>query len=285
MNKLAVIDVSYLCHRARFTTGALSHEGVRTGVVFGFLRDMKILKDALAVDTFVFAFDGGGSKRKEINPSYKANRDPGNLTPEERMELDDYHKQVRKLREELLPQIGYQNLFHVPGFEGDDIIARVCADESVRGNECIIVSSDHDLFQCLNDRVSMYNPTSKEQMKILDFVDQYGIAPTLWHQVKAIAGCGSDNVVGVPKVGEKTAAKYLKGELKPSLVTYRNIEKSEKLIAENKKLVKLPFEGTPHFEVQLDKISERGWSEVEASIGLRASRARAVPVEKAKGFF
>lgn len=284
MSRIAVIDVSYLCHRARFTTGALSHEGVRTGVVFGFLRDMRILKDSLSVDIFVFAFDGGKSLRKEISPTYKANRDPGNLTPEERLELEDYHTQVRKLREELLPQIGYQNIFHVPGFEGDDIIARVCADESVKGNHCTIVSTDHDLYQCLNDRVSIYNPTSKIEMSITEFVEEYGVAPTLWHQVKAIAGCGSDNVFGVKGVGEKTAVRYLRGELKPSLVTYRNIEKNEKLISDNKKLVKLPFEGTPHFEVKPDVVTERGWNTVEASIGLRAARARPVPVKR-EGFF
>lgn len=284
MNRIAVVDVSYLCHRARFTTGALSHEGVRTGVVFGFLRDMRILKDALVVDTFVFAFDGGRSKRTDICSTYKANRDPGVLTPEERLELEDYHAQVRKLREELLPRIGYQNLFFVPGFEGDDIIARVCADESVKGNDCIIISTDHDLYQCLNDRVSIYNPTTKVEMNVLGFVEQYGVAPTLWHQVKAIAGCGSDNVVGVKGVGEKTAVRYLKGELKPSLKTYRDIEKSEHIIAENRKLVKLPFKGTPSFEVRLDVISERGWNEVEASIGLRSARAKAIPA-KPEGFF
>ena len=284
MNRIAVLDVSYLCQRARFTTGALSHEGTRTGVVFGFLKNMRILSDALAVDIFVFAFDGGRSKRTEICSTYKANRDPGVLTPEERLELADYHTQVRNLREDLLPKIGYKNLFYAPGFEGDDIIAQVCADESVRGNTCIIISTDHDLYQCLNDRVSIYNPTSKEEMKVLDFVDQYGVAPTLWHQVKAIAGCGSDNVIGVKGVGEKTAVRYLKGELKPALKTYRDIENSEHLIAENKKLVKLPFKDTPHFEIQADVISVRGWNEVEASIGLRATRARAVPA-KPEGFF
>ena len=284
MSRIAIIDVSYLCHRARFTTGALSHEGVRTGVVFGFLRDMRILKDALVVDTFVFAFDGGQNKRKDICPAYKANRDPGNLTPEEKMELDDYHMQVIKLRKELLPQIGFQNLFCETGFEGDDIIARVAADESTKGNECVIVSSDHDLYQCLNDRVSIYNPTSKVEMGVLAFVEEYGVSPTVWHQVKAIAGCGSDNVKGVAGVGEKTAVLYLTGKLKPALKKYRDIEKNDALISHNRRLVKLPFFDTPHFEVRPDAVTERGWNEVEASIGLRAARAKAVP-NKPGGFF
>lgn len=279
--RLGVLDVSYLCHRARYTTGALSHGGVRTGVLFGFLRDVRGLKDELELDDFVFAFDGGCQHRKNLDETYKANREEGNLTPEEKMELADFHSQVKQLREGLLQKIGFKNIFWEPGYEGDDIIARVCIDQSRAGNFCTIVSADHDLFQCLNDRVSIYNPTSKKRMDCVAFVAEYGVAPSVWPTVKAIAGCSSDNVAGVAGVGEKTAIKYIKNELKPALKKYRDIERNGAQISKNLRLVKLPISGTPSFDVQQDAVTERGWNEVEAALGIRPQRAKPV----SGGFF
>ena len=75
--------------------------------------------------------------------------------------------------------------------------------------------------------------------------------------MKAISGCSSDNITGIKGVGEKTAIKYLLGELKETTKTYKAIEEQkEELWKKNGKLTKLPLEGTKVFEIKEDKVSK-----------------------------
>ncbi|MDY6957777.1 MAG: hypothetical protein SVK08_01335 [Halobacteriota archaeon] len=77
------------------------------------------------------------------------------------------------------------------------------------------------------------------------FEKEWGISPEQWAEVKSVAGCLSDTIPGVYKVGEKTAASYIRGDLKKTYKTYKAIISNKEIIDRNRPIVKLPYEGTP----------------------------------------
>src|SRR6056297_1671760 len=238
MKPLLVIDCNYLAHRARFTTGPLSYKGQPTGVIFGFLNQLFSIGKEVMPENIIFTWDSRKSKRRRILPEYKMNRKQNDEGPDQEM-LDAFH-QFALLRKEILPGLGFKNNWMQPGYEADDLIAVCCSPE----RSAVIASSDHDLLQLLSKQTCIYNLGRKEYYTKDKFVNEYGIKPKQWIEVKKIAGCSGDNVPGVPGVGEKTAIKYLRGELNPDTKTYQKIEQGRKIIERNEDLVSLPFPGT-----------------------------------------
>ena len=81
--KYLLLDCNYLCHRAKHSTGDLSYGGDATGVIYGFLKSLSGFQDFFNTSNFVFCWDSNTSKRKEIYPEYKANRENKEYTDEE----------------------------------------------------------------------------------------------------------------------------------------------------------------------------------------------------------
>jgi DNA polymerase-1 len=151
------------------------------------------------------------------------------------------------LREEILPALGFRNIFLKAGVEADDLIASL-----VMANKDLfwmIISTDDDLLQLLDRNVYIYNLKSKRIVTPKSFATEYGVSPSLWHYVKAIAGCVSDNVKGVSGVGVKTAIRYLNGQLRG--IKKDKIEESKEIVNRNLKLVKLPY-NDKILDLQLD---------------------------------
>ena len=274
--KYLILDSPYLCHRAKYTTGALSFGENATGVIYGFLKSLIGFQRLFNTSNFVFCWDSNTSKRREIYPEYKANRKDKEYTDEE-IEFDKaFRKQIKKLRTTYLPMIGFKNVFIQRGYESDDIMASVALQLSQCGNEAIIITSDHDLYQCISANVSCYNPQTNKIMTLQGFKKQYGIESYEWVLVKAIAGCTSDNIEGIKGVGEKTAIKYLKTQLKTTDKRYCDISCSDgKAIFErNFPLVKLPMKGTQRFKLKRDKLSEQGWHQVVKLLGMKSIREK-----------
>lgn len=268
MSKLVIIDADYLAHRAFHSVGHLRGAvNERTGVMFGFLSTIKSLKLEFGKCRFAFCFDDKESLRRELYPEYKANRriDYESLTDAEIFEKEQYHRQVRILRTQVLPDIGFKNIFHAPGFEGDDHIAQACLTTD---RDAIIVSADHDMYQCLGKKVSIWNLNTHIEYTLDDFVKEYRIKPMLWSQVKAIAGCTSDNVKGIKGIGEKTAVKWFLGTLNPESKAYQKIDENIDIVAINLPLVRLPFEGTPEFDIVKDEVSHESWRNVVHNLGM-----------------
>jgi DNA polymerase-1 len=267
-NVWLILDVSNLAYRALYTTGDLSYEGVGTGVLFGLFRDVQNLCEIHATDRVAFCFDGGSNARKEIDPEYKNNRhrwEEDDIAKRARAEL---RQQLKRMRTDLLPRIGYRNVFFQRGYEADDLIAMLCRNLP-RGDEAVIVSTDNDLFQLLaNDRVTIWNPATKRAVTAESFMGQYGITPLQWVVVKAIAGCSGDNVIGVRGVGEKTVCKYLRGELKGTSTAFRAIMESDR-VETNELLVHLPLRGTKEIELVEDRIDRGKWDEVMSELGIK----------------
>jgi len=210
-----IIDVSNRCHAAFHTTGGLAHGGEPTGVLFGFFRDLRRYAAEFDTPDFVFAFDSGPGLREAAFPFYKETRRKRKFTDTEAAARDELRRQIDGLRTKYLPELGYGNVFAAKGYEADDVIASVVADLPP-GDTAVIVSSDRDLYQLLSRRVSIWTPGKTGGMFGRDgFAALYGVHPTQWPEVKAIAGDSTDDITGVAGVGEPTAAKWVRGELGP----------------------------------------------------------------------
>lgn len=274
--KFLLLDCNYLAHRAKYVFGDLSYKGSVTGVVYGFLKEIITLTQRFQTEDLLFCWDSKESKRKEIYLPYKAKRHSKELTKEEKLFDNEFHRQIELLKYEYLHRIGYVNIFELEGFEADDIIAYFCKENSDKypDDEIIIITADQDLYQCLRPNVSWYNPKTKKTITYKKFIKEYGITPKQWIKVKAIAGCSSDNVEGIRGVGEKTAIKFLKGELKKDSKVYNEISNNWKeIVLRNRKLVELPFEGITNMSIDLENnITQKGWNSVTKELGMRSMK-------------
>jgi DNA polymerase-1 len=260
-----VVDVSNLAYRALYTTGGLSHEGEATGVLYGIFKTVWDLQELFNATHILFCFDGGYDKRQEILPEYKKKRRT-ELDEEQKAIRRDLRRQLYRLRTRYLAEAGFKNIFWQEGYEADDIIASVVLSST---EETVIVSSDHDLFQLLSPHVIIWNPVKKKSVTDKSFTDQWGIGPMAWVDVKALAGCTTDNVPGIHGIGEKTAANFVSGRLKPGK-KYEAIVAGNDIWERNRRLVQLPMEGTETFEVQDDEVTRVKWNKMVGSLGMKS---------------
>jgi DNA polymerase-1 len=267
---LLIFDMHYLAWRAYHTTGELSYKGVRTGVVFGVLRDMVDLQDTFMSTHTACCFDCGRIRRKDIYEGYKKKRHTRSLTEEEQKGYDEVRRQIYLLRCLYLNKIGYANVLWANGFESDDIIAGITRNLPDR-DEAVIVSADKDLYQLLRPNVSLYNPAKRHTTTLQSFFQAYGIKPRQWARVLAIAGCKTDEVPGIPGIAVKSAVAYLRGELGGK--RYDRIRAGRQQMLFNRRLVELPFEDTPEFELMDDHFTRDGWARTLEFLGIKHARA------------
>ncbi|MDR2826812.1 MAG: DNA polymerase I [Candidatus Adiutrix intracellularis] len=197
-----LVDASAFIHRAFHAIRNLAtHDGRPTGAIYGFIGTLlKLLKDkkpeALAV-----VFDSSvHGRRYEIYPNYKANRGP----------MDEDLKTQQKSIRQIVASLGLYAL-EKPGFEADDLIASATRKFVDIGLEVVIVSSDKDFYQLLSELVSMYDPDPRKNsaLTLKEFRQRFGLEPRAFLDIQALMGDSSDNIPGVPKVGEKTALKLI----------------------------------------------------------------------------
>ena len=136
--------------------------------------------------------------RNKIYPEYKAHRPPA---------PDDLIPQFALIREAV-------RAFDLPcleqgGFEADDLIATYARQASDRGAHTTIVSSDKDLMQLVNDKITMYDTMKDRRIGIPEVIEKFGVPPEKVVEVQALAGDSTDNVPGVPGIGIKTAAQLI----------------------------------------------------------------------------
>jgi DNA polymerase-1 len=174
-------------------------DGTPVNAVYGFTQMlMKILEDTDA-DCLAVIFDAARlTFRNEIYADYKANRPepPEELIPQ----FDLVREAVRAFN---VPAI------EMSGFEADDIIATYSRMAKEAGADVTIVSSDKDLMQLVNDRVSMFDAMKNQRIGAEQVMEKFGVAPDKVVEVQALAGDSTDNVPGVPGIGVKTAAQLL----------------------------------------------------------------------------
>lgn len=269
-----VIDGNFMAYRCLHGRSSfITLETIGLDLLYGILEDVNRLKNELGCDRVVWCWDGGRLLRCDVDPEYKR-RDHSTDTEEDKQLRTAFRDQVNRMRAKYLTNLGFGNVFSQDGYEADDVITSVCWHAIPQGDEAIIISSDKDLWQLLvQDRVSIWNPITGRYTTERSFMQQWRIPPLAWADVKAIAGCSSDNVAGVKGVGEITAVKYLLGELKHDGVAAMKIDAAMLTqIKHNRRLVTLPFPGTAQFTIQADDLSTDRWNYVVDKLGGKPMR-------------
>src|SRR5574343_635774 len=236
MNNVVLIDNGYLAFHCRYAIKDLSTVEQKTGLIFNYITNILKLAKRFRTNKFVFAFDSSKSLRKEIYPNYK-NR-PSNEEDEVLNKL--CKQQVLELRKYILPEIGFKNVFYVNGYESDDIIGDlVCQNNS----KYIVIGRDHDYYQLLN-KCSMWDVKKKELRDESWLIKEKGVDACQYLDACCLAGCSTDIVAGINRVGEPTAIKYILGTLGNHTKAYKDIESEngKEIAQRNKKLIQLPFE-------------------------------------------
>lgn len=242
-----LIDVSYLAHRARHALKNMEYEDIPTGVLYGFFEQLfaACSHPKLQSNRVALFFDSRQSYRSRAYEPYKKKRRQ-DRTEEEVEQIKIMYKQVNALYKTILPSIGFP-VYKQTGLECDDLMAEAASSiEYNKKEKAILVTADGDMYQCIRSNVHFYDPGRDLYLTPETFLEKKQIESHRWALVKALAGCNSDNVEGLPGVGEKTAVKFLKLELPKHHKTYKLIESKEgREIAErNLELVELPHTRT-----------------------------------------
>ena len=179
-----------------------NREGMNTSIVYGFTKFLRDIQKREKPDLLGVAFDPkGGCFRREIYPEYKANRP---ATPEDILQSVPYVKRIVEAM--CIP------VLEVPGFEADDVIGTLAKKGEEAGYEVFMVTPDKDYGQLVGDCRKLYKQKG-DDIEIIDkeaIRAKYGIdRPELVRDILALWGDSSDNIPGVPGVGEKGACKMV----------------------------------------------------------------------------
>lgn len=203
--KVAVIDGNSLMHRAYHAVPPTMNapDGTPTNAVFGFLSMLLKFIDIAHPEAIICAFDAGKPAfRMEALEQYKAQRPP----------MDNELRVQFPIMEELLEAMGIP-VVKMPGWEGDDILGTIAARDEALGYETLLVTGDKDACQLASD--STFIVTTKKGITDVVVFDpamveeKYGVTPEQFPDFLGLMGDSSDNIPGVPGIGQKTAAKLL----------------------------------------------------------------------------
>lgn len=218
---LYLIDGSSFIFRAYHALPPLTNpHGVPVNAVLGFTNMLtKLLSDHHAHSVAVIFDAARENFRNEIYPEYKANRSdpPEDLIP-----------QFALIREAV--QAFNLPCLEMEGYEADDLIATYARLADEAGRKVIIVSSDKDLMQLINDNVVMFDAMKNKEIGYDEVIEKFGVPPEKVTDIQALAGDSIDNVPGVPGIGVKTAAQLLEefGDLENLLNNAQDIKQNKR---------------------------------------------------------
>ena len=206
-----IIDGTNIFYRAYVVNPSLSNSGLPVGGLVGFLKSLqKLIREMKPTKVFV-CWDGAGgsSRRRSVVSSYKEGRKAIRLNRSTGVSLSLEEENQSKLRQimrlfEYLDNLPLIQLMH-DGVEADDMISILC--QELRGEQKIIVSSDKDFYQLLDDETIIYRPVQAVFKTKKDIVEEIQIHPNNFALARAVSGDKSDNLQGVKGAGLKTLAK------------------------------------------------------------------------------
>lgn len=204
--KLVLIDGHSILNRAYYGVPDLTNSaGLHTNAVYGFLNIMFKILDEEKPQYFAVAFDlKAPTFRHKMYEQYKGTRKPMQ---------EELVQQVPVIKE-VLTSMGVP-LMMLEGYEADDLLGTVAKKAEADGYEVSVISGDRDLLQLATDRIKIRIPKTKkggteiEDYHTADVMEKYQVTPIQIIELKALMGDASDNIPGIPGVGEKTAAKII----------------------------------------------------------------------------
>ena len=199
-NKLVLVDGSSYLFRAYYALPDLRNSaGEPTGAIRGVIAMIRKLAKDYSDATLAVVFDAPGKTfRDDMYSEYKANRAK---TP------DDLKEQIAPIHE-IIRAMGLP-LLVIPGVEADDVIGTLARQATDAKRETVISTGDKDMAQLVTDHVTLVNTMTETEMDRDGVVEKFGVPPELIIDYLALMGDSVDNIPGVPKVGPKTAAKWL----------------------------------------------------------------------------
>ena len=275
---LGIIDLHAILHIVKYgaMTRGIGIKEENTFLIHGFLYKLRHICTKMGCVHLVFACDSLTSKRKSIFPEYKQKR--GDKT-EDQIYLDSIaYPQFSEIKQYVLPTIGFRNVIEFDGYEADDVIASIC--KHYPRNNKLIITEDRDMYQLLSENTAIMFPRSCNYYTIDDFKEEFQIQPDKWVLVKTYGGCTSDGIPGIYSItasgriaqkgfGEKTALKYIRGEMSRMKAQYASVndERNKDIIERNRRLVTLPYEGTPRVKIRSNSLSYSGFLDVVERYG------------------
>jgi len=197
--KLVLIDGSSYLFRAYHGLPPLTHNRHPTGAIYGVLNMLRKLIRDENPDNIAVVFDAKGKTfRNDIYAEYKANRPP--MPDDLRVQIEPLHQIIRAL--------GFP-LIVVDGVEADDVIGTFAAKAPEKGFSVLISTGDKDMAQLVNADVRLINTMNNQIMTETTVPEKFQVKPDQIIDYLALMGDSSDNIPGVPKVGPKTASKWL----------------------------------------------------------------------------
>ena len=224
MKRSLVIDGNSILNRAYYGIRPLStKEGIPTNAILGFINILNKNLDEVKPDFCAVAFDlHAPTFRHKMYDAYKAGR---HATPEDLLTQFPYTKEIIKA-------LGF-TVIEKEGYEADDILGTLAAQADA-DTETFILTGDRDSLQLINDKTTVRLASNNDTliMNRAAFVEKYGVQPEVFVDVKALMGDSSDNIPGVPGVGEKTALKLISdfGSLDNLYENYKDAKLSAGLV-------------------------------------------------------
>lgn len=214
-NPLILVDGSSYLYRAYHAFPPLTNSaGEPTGAMYGVLNMLKSLLAQYNPSHVAVVFDAKGKTfRDELFEHYKSHRPP--MPDELRAQIEPLHEMVRAMG---LP------LLAVSGVEADDVIGTLALEAEKKGLSVLISTGDKDMAQLVTPAITLINTMNNTILGPEEVEQKYGVPPALIIDFLAMMGDSSDNIPGVPGVGEKTAQALLQG-LGSMQTIYDNLDK------------------------------------------------------------
>ncbi|MBI2119651.1 MAG: DNA polymerase I [Elusimicrobia bacterium] len=200
MEKLIIVDAHGYLHRAYHALPPLTtSKGMPINAIYGFARMLFKLIEEYKPEYFALCFDSPGPTfREKIYPEYKATR----------KETEENLKTQFPLSRELAQNLELKS-YEMQGFEADDLIATIAEKAKKSNIEIMIVSADKDLLQIVNGQIRVLNEPKQSLFDANKVLEKWGFKPEQLVDFLSLIGDVSDNVPGVPGIGEKTAIKLI----------------------------------------------------------------------------
>lgn len=273
MKKFAIIDGKSVFYRGYYAMGNLSlRDGTPTGGVYGFAAIALEILGKLRPDYVAVAWDKAGTnirRRREIYAEYKANR---------RKAPDDFYVQVPMLME-FIEALGWP-VYEADDYEADDIMGTLSRQANEAGVETLLISSDMDMLQIVDRDTKFYaiktGFSRVEEFDVGKFEEKYGIEKGQFLDFKALVGDSSDNIPGVPGVGDKTARELLNkygsfegiyehlDEIRPAVAG--KLEKGKKMGEMSRELARIQMDAPVKFDPERSAVGRMDGEAVVAEL-------------------
>ena len=199
-NQLILVDGSSFLFRAYHAMPDLAtRTGQMTGAIYGVTNMLRKLIKECQPEHVAIVYDAKGKTfRNDLYDQYKANRPPA---PQDLVTQIQYVHQITEA-------LGFPVLC-VPGVEADDVIGTLADQAANNGMDCLVVTGDKDMAQLVNEHITLVDTMKDQTLDAQGVFDKFGVHPEQIIDYLALVGDSADNIPGIPKVGPKTAAKWL----------------------------------------------------------------------------